>query len=132
MSSSEYEGDRIVRRNLHDSNDAITQFHTYEYDSKGNVTNEKYYSFLFISGTEPKLISEVSYKYDDKNNPFIIYKELGQPGLYTNPNNVIETNSVLYEDVPGIPKYSTSKTTYEYNDKGFPIRVNNAEEYKYE
>lgn len=132
MSSFEYEGNRIVRRNLHDSKDSITQFHTYEYDSKGNVTRDKYYSYLFISGTEPELISEVSYKYDDKNNPFVIYKELGQPGFCTNPNNIIETNSVLYEDVPGIPKYSTSKNTYEYNDKGFPVKVNGNVEYKYE
>ena len=26
----------------------------------------------------------------------------------------------------------SSKTTYEYNDKGFPTRRNNTEEYKYE
>lgn len=132
MNSLEYEGNRIVKRNLHDAKNNITQFYTYEYDGKGNVTKEKYYSFLFIAGTEPKLITEVSFIYDDKNNPFKIYKDLGQPGLYTNTNNITETNSVLYEDVPGIDKFSTSTTTYEYNEKGFPIRVNNAEEYKYE
>jgi hypothetical protein len=132
MTSLVYEGSRIVTCNLHNAKDSITQFHIYEYDSHGNVTREKYFSYLFITGTEPELISEVSYKYDDKNNPFRIYKDLGQPCLYTNPNNIIETSSILYEDVPGIPKTSTSKTTYEYNDKGFPVRVNNSEEYKYE
>lgn len=132
MNSLEYEGDKIVKRNLHDAKNNITQFYTYEYDGKGNVTKEKYYSFLFIAGTEPKLITEVSFKYDDKNNPFKIYKDLGQAGLYTNTNNITETNSVLYEDVPGIDKFSTSTTTYEYNEKGFPTRVNNAEEYNYE
>jgi hypothetical protein len=132
MVSLEYEGDRIVKRNLHDATNTITQFNTYEYDSKGNVSKEKYYSFLFISVTEPKLISEVSYKYDDKNNPFRIYKDMGQPGLYTNTNNIIESNSVLYEDVPGIEKFTTSKTTYTYNEKGFPMSVNNSVEYKYE
>jgi hypothetical protein len=132
MISLEYEGDRIVKRNLHDAKNVITQFYTYEYDSNGNVSKEKHYSYLFISGTEPKLIHENSFKYDDKNNPFIIYNALGQPGLYTNPNNTIETSTVLYEDVPGIGKFSTSKTSYEYNGKGFPTRVNNAEEYKYE
>lgn len=132
MNSLEYEGDKIVKKNLHDAKNSITQFYTYEYDNKGNVTKEKYYSFLFNKGTEPKLISEVSFKYDDKRNPFKIYKDLGQPGLYTNTNNITETNSVLYEDVPGIDKFSTSKTTYEYNEKGFPTKVNNAEEYIYE
>ena len=132
MISFEYDGNRIVKWNLHDDKNIITQFYTYEYDSKGNVTNEKHYSYLFNAGIEPKLIMEISYIYDDKNNPFRIYKEIGLPGLYTNTNNIIETNSVLYEDVPGSDKYSTSKTTYVYNGKDFPIKVNNAEEYRYE
>ena len=85
-----------------------------------------------MEGTEPKLIIEQTFKYDDKNNPFKIYQALGQPGIYTNTNNPIETNTVLYEDVPGILKFSTSQTTYEYNDKGFPISVNGTDEYKYE
>lgn len=132
MTSLEYEGDKIVKSNLHNAQNTITQYYTYEYDSKGNVSNEKYYSFLLTPGTEPELISEASFKYDDKNNPFRIHRALGQPGIYTNTNNPIETNTVLYEDVPGIDKFSTSKTTYEYNDKGFPIRVNGTDEYKYE
>ena len=132
MISFEYDGNRIVKWIVHDGNNNITQFYTYKYDIKGNVTNEKHYSFLFNTGIEPKLIMEISFRYDDKNNPFRIYKELGIPGLYTNTNNIIESNSILYEDVPGIDKYSTSKTTYEYNGKDFPIKVNNAEEYRYE
>jgi hypothetical protein len=132
MNTFEYDGDRIVKWNLHNEKNVITQYYTYLYDSKGNITNEKHYSYLFNVGSEPKLIMEVSFKYDDKNNPFKIYKELGLPGLYSNTNNIIESNSVLYEDVPGIDKFSTSKTTYEYNNKDFPIKVNNAEEYRYE
>lgn len=132
MTSLEYKGDKIVKSSLHNAQNTITQCYTYEYDSKGNVANEKYYSFLFIQGREPKLISEASFKYDNKNNPFRIYKGLGMPGIYTNTNNPIETNTVLYEDVPGIDKFSTSKTTYEYNDKGFPTRVNGTDEYQYE
>lgn len=132
MNSFEYVGDKIVKWNLHNDQNTITQFYTYEYDGKGNVLNEKQYSYLFAVGTEPKLVCEVSFKYDDKNNPYRIYKQLGRSGLYTNTNNVIESNSVLYEDVPGIDKFSTSKTTYEYNTKGYPIKVNNNEVYKYD
>jgi len=132
MNSLEYDGDKIVKWNLHDDQNTITQFYTYEYDGKGNILKEKQYSFLSTIGLEPKLVGEVSFKYDDKNNPFKIYKHLGHPGLYTNTNNVIESNSVLYEDVPGIDKFSTSKTTYEYNTKGYPIKVNNDEEYNYD
>ena len=132
MNSIEYVGDKMVKWNLHNDQNTITQFYTYEYDGKGNVIKEKQYSYLSAVGTEPKLVSEVSFKYDDKNNPFKIYKQLGHPALYTNTNNVIESNSVLYEDVPGINKFSTSKTTFEYNTKGYPIKVNNNEIYKYD
>ena len=132
MNTFEYDGDRIVKWNLHDEKNVITQYFTYLYDSKGNVTNEKHYSYLFNVGLEPKLILEISFKYDDKNNPFRIYKDIGLPGLWTNTNNIIESNSVLYEDTPGIDKFSTSKTTYEYNNKDFPIKVNNSYEYRYE
>lgn len=131
MVSLEYVGDRIVKWNLHNNQNTITQYYTYEYDGKGNILKEKQYSYLFALGTEPKLIRETSFKYDDKNNPFKIYKNLGYPGIYTNTNNIIESNSDLYEDVPGIAKFTTSKTTYEYNKIGYPIKVNNDEEYKY-
>lgn len=132
MISLEYVGDKKVNYNLHDATNTVTQFDTFEFDDMGNVTKEKQYSFLSAVRKEPKLIREVSFKYDDKNNPFKIYRQIGQPGLYTNTNNVIESNTVLYEDVPGIDKFSTSRTTYEYNEKGYPIKVNNDEEYKYE
>ena len=131
MVSLEYVGDKIVKYNLHNDQHTITQFYTYKYDNNENVLNEKQYSFLFAVGTEPKLIRETSFKYDDKNNPFKIYKNLGYPGLYTNTNNIIESNSVLYEDDPSIGKFSTSTTTYEYNKIGYPIKVNNNEEFKY-
>jgi len=132
MTSLEYEGNQIVKSSLHNAQNIVTQYYTYEYDSRGNVANEKYYSFLPLTGSEPKLINEVSFKYDDKNNPFIIQQALGQPGIYTNTNNPIETNTILYEDVPGLDKFSSTTTTYEYNDKGFPIKVNGTDEYKYE
>ena len=47
---------------------------------------------------------------------------------------IIETNSILYLDVPGIDKYSTGKNTYQYNENGYPVKVNesgNVFEYNY-
>lgn len=123
MTSFEYDGDNIVKWNLHNSADVITQFYAYEYDNNSNVIKEKQYSYLFVAGPEPELIRETTYKYDSKNNPFRIYKETGTPGLYTNTNNIIETSSTLYLDTPGIDKYTTSKTNYDYNEKGFPVKV---------
>lgn len=132
MITFDYDGDKIVKRNLHNDKDVITQFYTYEYDDDGNVAREKYYSLAPSVDEGSKLISEVTFRYDNKNNPFIVYKQLGQPGLYSNANNIIETNTVLYEDVPRTDRSSTSRTTYKYNSKNFPIRVNNTEEYEYE
>lgn len=134
MRSFEYIGDLIVRMNLHNEEGTITQYNTYEYDNSGNVERKKYYSHLFTTSPKPRFISETSYKYDNKKNPFVIFKALGNPGLYTNTNNVIETNSILHEETPGIDKYSTSKTTYKYNWKGYPVKVfsgNSEYEYNY-
>jgi len=135
MNSLAYNGAKITRWNLHDAQNIITQYYTYEYDNSGNVVKEKYYSYLFMVGTEPKLISESTFKYDNKKNPYRIFKDLGHPGLYTNTNNIIETNTIFYVDVTGIDKETTFKTSYEYNDKGFPVKVitnNSVYEYKYE
>jgi len=121
--SFEYENGNIVKWNMLNAGDTITQYYAYEYDNNRNVINEKQYSYIFTEGPGPELIRETTYQYDDKNNPYIIYKETGQPGLFSNTNNVIETNSTLFIDVPGIDKYTTSKTNYEYNAKGFPVKV---------
>lgn len=132
--SFEYDGDLIIRRNLFNEEGFITQFKTFEYDNNRNVKTKKHYSFLFTNSSEPKLISESSYEYDDKNNPFIIFKAIGNPGLFSNTNNIVETNSISYIDTPGISNYSTSKTIYEYNKKNYPVKVlseNSVYEYRY-
>lgn len=135
MNSFEYDGYLIVRSNLHNEDYTITQFNTYEYDKNGNVERKICSSCLFTENSESRIISETSYKYDNKKNPFKIFNALGYPGLYTNTNNVIETNSILYEDTLGIDKYSTIKTSYEYNWKNYPVKEiseNSEHEYKYE
>ncbi len=104
--SFEYENENIVRKNLHNEEGRITQFHTYEYDSRGNVEKEKYYSLPQTA--EPTLISESTFGYDDKKNPFSIFKALGNPGLFANTNNVVDAN-----------------TEYLYNQDDYPVRVTN-------
>lgn len=132
--SFEFINEKIVKRNLHNENGEITQFNVYEYDKNGNLKNEKYYSYLFTESTQPKLMSETSFKFDNKKNPFKIFNELGNPGLYTNSNNIIETNLIRHEEIPGFEKYSTSTTSYEYNRNNYPIKViteNSEYEYRY-
>jgi len=135
MNSFEYDGNNIVKWNLHNAENIINQFYTYEYDNNGNVINEKQYSYLVTTGSEPALICETSFKYDNKNNPFKIFKELGQPGLYSNTNNIVESTSVfLFGDETISGNYSIVKTNYTYNSIGFPVGVSTADsnhEYRY-
>ena len=132
MQTFEYEGINIAKVNLHEPNGPITQYHVYTYDKHGNVSNDRQYSNHF--GSKDELIRETFYEYDDYNNPYLIFKILGSPGLLMNVNNIIGTKSTLYTDVQGVDKYSSSKTTYEYNNYGYPIKemTENSEfEYSY-
>jgi len=132
VSAFEYEGKNIVRANfLNPESNQITQFREYTYDNRGNVINEKYYSNLW---KDEELISETSYKYDGYHNPFRIFSMTGNPGIFTNFNNIIETRVIRHSDVPGFDKYSTEKRNYKYNSNGYPIKeiTENSEfEYNY-
>jgi len=132
--SFEFVDGKISKRSLHDETGEITQFTVYEYDETGNVINEKFFNYNFSESTEPNLITENSFKHDDKINPFVIYKDLGYPGLYTNPNNIIETITTRHEVILGFEEHSTARTSYEYNLDNYPTKVttgNNEYEYKY-
>ncbi|MGI6049136.1 MAG: hypothetical protein ACOYEG_14210, partial [Petrimonas sp.] len=129
----EYENEHIIKRIFTDHKSAVTRFETYEYDSKGNVLKEKNYSLF--SREEPQLTSETTYKYDNKNNPYRVFYQTGQPGLYTNRNNIIEKTYSSFEDIDrGVERKSTIITSYTYNSKGFPVKVDSngsVSEYRY-
>ena len=132
----EYESSSIVKVNLFsfilEPKGSLICFNVYTYDDRGNVINEKYYSTYERS--EPELTSETSYKYDNYNNPFRIHSDLGYPGLWTNANNITETNLIRHYEVQGFDKYSTEKRSYEYNSNGYPVKAiftNSEEEYQY-
>lgn len=119
----EYDGNKIIKLNWHNSSGEITTYNIYEYDEKGNIISMKYYSNNYEGATNPTLITETTYKYDTMNNPFRIYLGTGDPGLYTNFNNVTEATSTTYIEVPGFDKPTVSKTSYQYNESGYPIKV---------
>jgi hypothetical protein len=131
----EYSDNNLISKELlYNSDNEVTQFRTYLYDSNGNVIEEDYYTYLFItSGTGPRHLSKITYEYDSFYNPYKIFEQAGNPGINTNTNNIIKTKSINYEPSPGIPAVSESTTSYEYNfETGFPIRVINGEEFIYE
>jgi hypothetical protein len=135
MRTFEYnENNMISKALLHNSDSIVTQFNTYLYDSNGNVTEDDYFTYLFIpEGTGPKLISSKTYEYDSYLNPYTVFRQSAYPGLYTNRNNIIKTKTHNYEPYPGINEFSESKTEYKYNTlTGYPLRVVNGEEFIYD
>lgn len=131
----EYNDNNLISKILlYNSDNEVTQFRTYLYDSNNNVIEEDYYTYLFItSGASPKHMAKITFEYDSFRNPYKIFEQGGNPGIYSNTNNIIKTQTVHYEPSPGVPAFSETTTSYEYNhDTGFPVRVINGEEFIYE
>ena len=118
MTTFEYDGVNIVKENSHDPTGQITQYHVYTYDKNGNITCNKHYSNLF--GSKDELLCEIFYKYDNYKNPY--RKASSSPGMYSNANNIIEINVIRHHDTSGFDKESSSKTVYDYNENGYPIK----------
>lgn len=119
---------------LYNGDNEVTKFSTYLYDSNNNVIEEDYYTYLFItSGAVPKHLFKITFRYDSFHNPYKIFEQGGNPGINSNSNNIIKTITVHYEPSPGVPAYSETTTSYEYNlETGFPVRVIDGEEFIYE
>ena len=117
----DYENSKIVKRSLYNPTGKLTQYYTYVYDNNGNVTTESYY--YNNDDTGPELQSNIVYEYDDKNNPLIVFAVEGIPGQGTNINNIIKRTDIsFYSDEP---QYYTVENNYDYNELGYPIKVNN-------
>lgn len=116
-----YKGDYVVQRNLTDiKGEVVYSFNTYTYDMNGNTINEKYYAISSPSYYLPKLISETRFRFDDKPSYNSFYKMLGRPGYNTNPNNVIETSFILYDEHAKNNPPIITKSYFTYNANGFP------------
>jgi hypothetical protein len=124
-----YENDRIVRATGYNNN-SISGYTDYIYDDNGNITKQTKY---FISSTGiAELSTTTEYEYDNMHNPYQSFKRLTTLGVYTNPNNITkETVTIQYEVFPSTEKVQITENSYEYNDKGYPIKVNGVTEYLY-
>ena len=125
-----------------------------EYNAKGQVSKETWYSDgkangntiyaysdagnlilktrndILADGTV-KLSTTTAYEFDDKKNPYLMFK-MQIPGINTNQNNIIkETYTLWFEVDSSIDKVQITATTYEYNDAGYPVKKNGTIEYVY-
>jgi hypothetical protein len=124
-----YENDRIVRVTGFNNN-SISGYTDYQYDEYGNVINQMKY-IVSSSGIE-ELSTTTKYEYDNMHNPYLSFKRLITPGIYTNPNNITKETYILNFDVgPSIEKVQIKEYTYEYNANGYPVKVNGETEYVY-
>jgi hypothetical protein len=134
VTSSEYseftfDNGRISRQTMYWENE-ITFYIDYSYDEKGNLIKESKYHVP--STGIPELWTTTEYEYDDKHNPYQVFKRLMSPGKFTNPNNITkETYTIHFEVDQWIQKVQISNNTYEYNDKGYPTKVNGEAKYVY-
>ena len=124
-----YENDRISRQTMYWQN-AMSFYIDYVYDEKGNLIKESKYYVSSTVGTE--LWTTTEYEYDSMKNPYQTFKRLISPSKYTNPNNITKETYTIHFDVdPSIEKVQITENSYEYNDKGYPIKVNGLTEYVY-
>ena len=134
VSDSEYslftfENDRISRQTMYWQN-AMSFYIDYIYDEKGNLTKESKY---YVPSTGiGELWTTTEYEYDNMHNPFQAFKRLMSPSKFTNPNNITkETYTIYFEVDQWTQKVQITNNTYEYNDNGYPIKVNGEAEYVY-
>jgi hypothetical protein len=119
----EYDPDeQIKQRKWYDADGTPQGFVTYQYDPKGNAIEEaKYYM------TDPdQPHARILYEFDNRKNPYTIFRQTGQPGRYTNPNNIVKETHIIYDlSNPGIIEQQSELTyTYQYDLQGFPVKRN--------
>ena len=124
-----FENDKISRQKMYWQNE-LSFYIDYLYDEKGNLIKEsRYYE---PSTRIAKLWTTTEYEYDNMQNPFQSFKRLMTPSKFTNQNNITkETYTIHFEVDQWTQKVSIITNTYEYNDKGYPIKVNGEAEYVY-
>jgi len=103
----------------------------YQYDGQGNLLRKKHY-FTSTDGTT-KLSNETEYEYDNKKNPYFPFRKSLTPGRETNKNNITKETYRLYGELPvGVERVQITTHTYEYNDLGYPVKVDDETVYEYE
>lgn len=124
-----FENDRLSRQTMYWQN-AMSFYIDYIYDEKGNLINESRY-YMPSTGIA-ELWTTTEYEYDNMHNPFQAFKRLMSPGKFTSPNNITkETYTIYFEVDKWTQKVQITNNTYEYNDNGYPIKVNGEAEYVY-
>jgi hypothetical protein len=114
----DYANEKIARVSTFNPQGRLTQYHDYIYDDKGNIIRDDQYS----NNSVLKLTYSTTYEFDNKNNPYHVFASEGNPGIYTNRNNIIKENSVSYNGTA--ENLYERLNVYEYNSLDYPVRIN--------
>lgn len=102
----------------------------YFYDDRGNLVKETKY-YITDDGVT-MLTSSTEYEFDNLKNPFVSFKRLITPGIFTNPDNIIKETYTVYPSLPGgAVNPQVTLYSYRYNIEGYPEKVNDDTEYIY-
>lgn len=105
-------------------------FVEFYYDSRGNLQTKKQY--MIDQSGKASLSTTTEYEFDNYNNPYKSFELIGIPGIYTNSNNITKETYTLHFEVDSwIQKVQITENKYEYNTKGFPVKVNGIKVYEY-
>jgi hypothetical protein len=107
-------------------NEKVIRYIDYKYDKWDNLI--KMCNYELDENGKPQLVATYEYEFDNKKNPFKSFGIIMIPGKYTNCNNITQEVYTLHimDNQKQITKYY-----YEYDDKGYPVRVNNNTKYIY-
>jgi hypothetical protein len=113
----DYVNDKIVKLSVFNPQGSLIQYDTYTYDENGNITRDDQYS----NNEGISLVNSVTYEFDNKNNPYQVFACEGDPGIYTNKNNITKETTVSYYGTTE-SRYTTLHT-YEYNNLDYPVKI---------
>lgn len=129
-STFEYDIDKRINKQLQFYENRLSSYFDYTYDNIGNLV--KTWRYNIDDQGNAVLSTTTEYEFDDKHNPYRAFKRLCLPGINTNPNNIIKETYRIHFEVPSnIETTQIKTTTFEYNDQGYPVKVNGSMEYVY-
>ncbi len=145
---------QLIKYSINRLNTNYKSYSIFGYNAKGQISKETWYSDGKANGNtiytyndagnlilktrndiladeSLKLSTTTNYEFDNKKNPYLLFK-MQIPGIYTNQNNIIkETYQLWFEVDAFIDKIQITETTYEYNNSGYPVKKDGIVEFTY-
>ena len=102
----------------------------YAYDATGNLKKKSQYMIKPDGATH--LLSTNEYEFDGMHNPFLFFKNTLIPGTESNVNNVIKETFIRYDSISSnVVQNTVEQHVYEYNEHGYPVKMDNEYTFEY-